>query len=60
MAETITALSEQLIEHLQKEALTLLSTIDHESGSPTMNAISCCSPRMLPRFVSPWINVLGS
>lgn len=40
MAERITALSEQLFEQLQNEALTLLSTIDHESGSPTMNAIS--------------------
>ncbi|MEK8129693.1 pyridoxamine 5'-phosphate oxidase family protein [Paenibacillus filicis] len=40
MAETVTALSDQLIEHLQQEALTLLSTIDHEHGSPTMNAVS--------------------
>ncbi|WP_281888167.1 pyridoxamine 5'-phosphate oxidase family protein [Paenibacillus sp. YYML68] len=40
MAETITALSEPMIEQLQKEALTLLNTIDHESGAPAMNAIS--------------------
>ncbi|WP_159883898.1 pyridoxamine 5'-phosphate oxidase family protein [Paenibacillus puerhi] len=40
MAETITALSELLVEQLQKEALTLLSTIDHEQGAPAMNAVS--------------------
>lgn len=40
MAETITVLSEQLFEQLQKDAMVLLSTIDHESGAPAMNAIS--------------------
>lgn len=40
MAETITVLPEPLIAALQKEALALLSTIDHESGAPSMNAVS--------------------
>jgi hypothetical protein len=40
MAETITALSEQLFATLQKESFALLSTIDHETGAPSMNAIS--------------------
>jgi hypothetical protein len=40
MAETVTALSEQLLSTLQKQAFALLSTIDHESGAPSMNAIS--------------------
>ncbi|GAB7053760.1 MULTISPECIES: pyridoxamine 5'-phosphate oxidase family protein [unclassified Paenibacillus] len=40
MAETITALSEQLFDALQKESFALLSTIDHETGAPAMNAIS--------------------
>lgn len=40
MAETLTALPEQLFAILQKESFALLSTIDHESGAPTMNAIS--------------------
>ncbi|WP_248926628.1 pyridoxamine 5'-phosphate oxidase family protein [Paenibacillus hamazuiensis] len=40
MAETVTALSEQLFSALQKEPFALLSTIDHESGAPSVNAIS--------------------
>lgn len=40
MAETITVLPEHLFEALQKETLALLSTIDFESGSPSMNAVS--------------------
>jgi hypothetical protein len=40
MAETITALPEQLFAALQKESFGLLSTIDFESGAPCMNAIS--------------------
>jgi hypothetical protein len=40
MAEIITALPEQLLTALQKEAFLLLSTIDFESGSPSVNAIS--------------------
>ncbi|WP_240416981.1 pyridoxamine 5'-phosphate oxidase family protein [Paenibacillus periandrae] len=40
MAETISALPEQLYTALQKESFALLSTIDFESGSPSMNAIS--------------------
>ncbi|MFB0845541.1 pyridoxamine 5'-phosphate oxidase family protein [Paenibacillus oleatilyticus] len=40
MAETITALSEQLFDLLQKDSFALLSTIDHETGSPATSAIS--------------------
>ncbi|SFL32179.1 Pyridoxamine 5'-phosphate oxidase [Paenibacillus sp. 1_12] len=40
MAETISALPEQLYTALQKESFALLSTIDFESGAPSMNAIS--------------------
>jgi hypothetical protein len=40
MAETITALPEQLYTALQKESFALLSTIDFETGTPNMNAIS--------------------
>ncbi|UUZ85532.1 pyridoxamine 5'-phosphate oxidase family protein [Paenibacillus sp. P26] len=40
MAETITALSEQLFDTLQKESFALLSTIDHETGAPGIHAIS--------------------
>jgi hypothetical protein len=40
MAETLTALPEQLFSTLQKESFVQLSTIDAETGSPTMNAIS--------------------
>lgn len=40
MAETMTALPEQLIAVLQKEAFVLLSTVDAESGSPSTSAIS--------------------
>ncbi|MFE5319898.1 pyridoxamine 5'-phosphate oxidase family protein [Paenibacillus sp. NPDC056579] len=40
MAETITVLQEPLMASLQKEALALLSTIDFESGGPSMNAVS--------------------
>lgn len=40
MAETLTALSEQLYSNLQKERLVTLCTIDAESGAPAVNAIS--------------------
>lgn len=40
MAETITALSEQLFDSLQKEKMVLLTTIDAETGTPSVNAIS--------------------
>lgn len=40
MAETIPALSEQLFSRLQKENLVLLATIDAETGSPSVSAIS--------------------
>jgi hypothetical protein len=40
MAETITALSEQLLSTLQKETLVLLSTVDAETGSPSTSALS--------------------
>lgn len=40
MAETITALSEQLFSQLQKEKLVMLATIDAETGAPNVSAIS--------------------
>ncbi|MBE1443248.1 pyridoxamine 5'-phosphate oxidase family protein [Paenibacillus sp. OAS669] len=40
MAETITVLPQQLIDAMQKDTFALLSTIDFESGSPSMNAVS--------------------
>lgn len=40
MAETITALTEQQLSQLQKEKLVLLATVDAESGSPSVSAIS--------------------
>jgi predicted pyridoxine 5'-phosphate oxidase superfamily flavin-nucleotide-binding protein len=40
MAENVTALPEQLLSALQKEKLLLLSTIDFETGAPTMSAVS--------------------
>lgn len=40
MAETITALSEQLFSLLKKEKFVLLNTIDAETGYPNSNAIS--------------------
>jgi len=40
MAETITLLPEPLFAALQKESFALLSTIDYETGAPSMNAIS--------------------
>ncbi|RAV19767.1 pyridoxamine 5'-phosphate oxidase family protein [Paenibacillus contaminans] len=40
MAETLTALPEQLITILQRETIVMLNTLDAESGSPTVNAIS--------------------
>jgi predicted pyridoxine 5'-phosphate oxidase superfamily flavin-nucleotide-binding protein len=40
MAETMTALPEELVEQLQKEPLVLLHTIDAESQVPTSSAIS--------------------
>lgn len=40
MTETAQMLSEALVRSLRKERLVLLSTIDCESGSPTISAIS--------------------
>lgn len=40
MAETMTALSEQLYSLLQQETFVILNTIDAENGSPVTNAIS--------------------
>jgi len=40
MSETITTLSEQLFSQLQLETFVILHTLDHESGAPTVNAIS--------------------
>ncbi len=40
MAETVTALSESLLSELQKEKFVMLSTIDAETGAPTISAIS--------------------
>lgn len=40
MAETITALPQQLFDMLQEESFALLGTVDHESGSPSVHAIS--------------------
>ncbi|NHN30907.1 pyridoxamine 5'-phosphate oxidase family protein [Paenibacillus agricola] len=40
MAETITALPEPLFAALQQDSFALLSTIDFETGAPSMNAIS--------------------
>jgi hypothetical protein len=40
MAEASTALSDTVFTMLQKESFVLLSTIDHESGAPQVNAIS--------------------
>lgn len=40
MAEALTALTEQLISLLQQEKLVILGTVDAETGSPNVNAIS--------------------
>lgn len=40
MADTQTVLSEQLFPLLQKEKFALLSTVDAESGAPSVNAVS--------------------
>ncbi|MDF2669198.1 MAG: hypothetical protein K0R67_1504 [Paenibacillus sp.] len=40
MAETLSALTEQLLNHFSEEKLALLSTIDAETGVPSQNAIS--------------------
>ncbi|WNQ13490.1 pyridoxamine 5'-phosphate oxidase family protein [Paenibacillus aurantius] len=40
MAETLTALTDQQLPMLQKEKFVLLSTIDAETGAPSVNAIS--------------------
>jgi hypothetical protein len=40
MAEALTALTEQLLSTLQKETLIILNTIDAETGTPNVNAIS--------------------
>jgi hypothetical protein len=40
MAELVTALLEPLFSVLQREKFLLLSTIDHESGAPSIHAIS--------------------
>lgn len=44
MAETITALSDQHLSQLQQEKLVMLATIDAESGSPSVSAISWVYP----------------
>ncbi|MEV2842767.1 pyridoxamine 5'-phosphate oxidase family protein [Paenibacillus larvae] len=40
MNKSMTELNEQLTQHLQKENVVFLHTLDHESGAPTSNAIS--------------------
>lgn len=40
MAETVTALNEQLFSILQKETFVILNTVDAETGGPGVNAIS--------------------
>ncbi|GGD71182.1 pyridoxamine 5'-phosphate oxidase family protein [Paenibacillus nasutitermitis] len=40
MTETVTALSESMYNHLQKEPFVLLHTIDADTGSPTSSAVS--------------------
>lgn len=40
MAETVTALNEQLFSILQKETFVILNTVDAETGAPGVNAIS--------------------
>lgn len=40
MAELVTTLPEQLFSVLQKEKFLLLSTVDYETGAPSVNAIS--------------------
>ncbi|MDF2721682.1 MAG: Pyridoxamine 5-phosphate oxidase [Paenibacillus sp.] len=44
MAETLTALTEQQLSQLQQQKLVLLATIDAESGSPSVSAISWVFP----------------
>jgi len=50
MAETITALTEQQLSELQQERLVMLSTIDAETGAPSLSAISWVRP-MSPTVV---------
>lgn len=40
MAETTTALNEQLFSILQKETFVILNTVDAETGAPAVNAVS--------------------
>ncbi|WP_438446279.1 pyridoxamine 5'-phosphate oxidase family protein [Gorillibacterium sp. sgz5001074] len=40
MAETVTALNEQLFSILQNSSLVILNTMDAETGAPGVNAIS--------------------
>jgi hypothetical protein len=40
MAETVTSLTDTILEQLQHETFVILNTIDHESGRITSNAIS--------------------
>jgi len=40
MAETMTALNEQLFSILQKETFVILNTLDADTGAPGVNAIS--------------------
>lgn len=40
MAETLTALNEQLFSILQNETFVILNTVDADSGAPAVNAIS--------------------
>ncbi|WP_409341282.1 pyridoxamine 5'-phosphate oxidase family protein [Paenibacillus sp. MBLB4367] len=44
MAETLTALPEQLISILQRETIVMLNTVDADNGSPTVSAISWIYP----------------
>lgn len=63
MAETMTALSEQLFSQLQKEAFVQLCTIDAESGAPAVNAISwiyAVSPTRLRFAVDQRSRIIGN
>lgn len=40
MAETVTALNEELMATLQKETFVILNTVDADTGAPCVNAIS--------------------
>ena len=40
MAETVTSLTDSILQQLQHETFVILNTIDHETGRITSNAIS--------------------